>query len=164
MPTPDAPSNPKWHFHAALGAWLLPGLGHYILGQRQRGAILAATIGSLWLGGLLIGGIDVINRTDHTAWFIGQVLIAPSVAIDVYRAYALGQHPMEPGPDNDPPYELSFGRVEEQGILYTALAGLLNLLAAMDVLYCDPAQRRQAERHAQVTTRLARPGAVGDGR
>ena len=33
--------------------------------------------------------------------------------------------------------------VTEQGTLYTALAGMLNLLAMIDVLYCDAAARRR---------------------
>ena len=141
----------------------MPGLGHYMLGQRQRAAILAATIGSLWLGGLLVGGVDVINRSDHTFWFVGQVLVAPSAAVEVYRARALSQYKLrryntELSPYNNPPYALSFGRVEEQGILYTALAGLLNLLAVLDVLYCDPEGRRPPKRNAQVTTPLVRAG------
>ena len=35
----------------------------------------------------------------------------------------------------DATYEPSFGQVYEQGMLYTLLAGLLNLLAMMDVAH-----------------------------
>jgi len=151
------PAKPQWNVHAALAAWIIPGLGHYMLGQRQRGAVIAASIGFLWLGGLLIGGIDVINH--RRMWFLGQVLLFPSLAANVYRDFVLDRYAIRTEdsnlqPHNDPPYELSFGRVEEQGILYTALAGLLNLLAIIDVLYCDPVLRRQSERHAQVATRF----------
>ena len=46
-------------------------------------------------------------------------------------------------PKNHPPFEPAFGKTGEQGVLYTSLAGLLNLLAIMDVLYCDPEARRR---------------------
>ncbi len=148
----------SWHLVAAIGAWLLPGLGHCLLGERRRAAILAVSIGGLWLGGLLIGGIGVINH-EHAAdpskfnlWFLGQMLTAPSVAVDLIREHALEL-------DSDPNrsqaaavYEPSHGRVYEQGVLFTALAGLLNLLACMDVLYRDRVRRGDDKVPAQVAT------------
>jgi hypothetical protein len=122
---------------AALAAWVFPGLGHLILGQRQRGAILCVTIGVLWLSGMIIGGISVFDHREHPAWFIGQMLMAPSVVMD--RAIVDQLKPY-PGPIQtypQPVYEPSFGRVNEQGVLYTALAGLLNMLAVLDVLHQD---------------------------
>jgi len=42
------------------------------------------------------------------------------------------------GDGDRPAYEPSFGHIKEQGVLYTALAGLLNLLAILDVAYREP--------------------------
>jgi hypothetical protein len=39
----------------------------------------------------------------------------------------------------------ALGHAAEQGVLLTALAGLLNLLAIIDVSYCDPAFRRSMD-------------------
>lgn len=144
-PTPANEPN-RWHPHAAFAAWLLPGLGHFILGQRQRGAILCVTIGVLWLAGMIIGGISVFDHREHPAWFVGQMLMAPSVVMDVTIVTKLKPKagailPAESPDDPPPTYEPSFGRVNEQGVLYTALAGLLNLLAILDVLYQDPRLR-----------------------
>ena len=144
MSKPHTDPNPIFNPHAAVAGWVVPGLGHFILGQRKRGIILAVAILSLWLLGLFIGGISVIDRNDRTEgantrswWYYGQALIAPSIAVEMFRNNLK---------ENDPEaYEPSFGRMAEQGTLYTALAGMLNLLAIIDVLYCDPAYRRQRD-------------------
>lgn len=136
-----SPEPSNWHPAAALAAWILPGLGHFILGQKQRGAILCVTIGVLWLAGMIIGGISVFDHREHPAWFVGQMLMAPSVVMDQTIVLKLKPHAGPTRPESDPAYEPSFGRVNEQGVLYTALAGLLNLLAILDVIYQDPRQR-----------------------
>ncbi len=133
---------------AAAAGWVLPGLGHLLAGHVARGLLLATTLGSLWLGGLLIGGLSVVDRQADPAWFLGQALIAPSLVADRYRARLVAQHraahPDAPGgrlvPADTPPFEPSFGRARELGTLYTSLAGLLNLLAMLDVVY-RPAPR-----------------------
>lgn len=133
------PANtPRWSFAAAFLGWLLPGLGHFALGQPRRAVVLAVSIGTLWLAGLLIGGISVIDRNDHPAWFLGQMLIAPSFAANAYRAKLVAGHKGGFDPQDAPPFEPAFARAHEQGTLFTSLAGLLNLLAIIDVLYREP--------------------------
>ena len=56
-PDPDAPT-PRWRPGAAALAWLLPGLGHLALGERQRGLVLLVAISALYSAGLLIGSIS----------------------------------------------------------------------------------------------------------
>ena len=130
----------RWNVAAAFAGWLLPGLGHFLLGQSRRAVVLGTTIGTLWLGGLLIGGVSVIDHDDHPAWFLGQVLVAPSWAADVYRLSLVSEHDGGFAPEDDPPFEPAYGRAHEQGTLFTSLAGLLNLLAIIDVLYRDPSE------------------------
>lgn len=138
----DPTASPKWHFAGAIATWLIPGAGHFMLGQKGRGLILLASIGLLWVGGFFIGGVGVFDRKGHPVWFMGQMLIAPSVLVEGYHR-SLQTAGLPPRPD-DPagPYQPSFGHVHEQGVLYTALAGMLNLLAIMDVLYRDPKDAR----------------------
>ena len=124
-----------WNVVAAVLAWVLPGAGHLLLRQAGRGVLLAMTIGTLWLSGLLIGGISVVDRGDHPAWFLGQMLIAPSFVADAYRARLVREHGGSFAPDDDPPFEPAYGRAHELGTLFTSLAGLLNLLAIIDILY-----------------------------
>jgi len=149
---PDTPAarDAVWNVPAAIAAWVLPGLGHMLSGDLKRGIILAIAIGTLWAGGLLIGGISVIEsrspQDQFRPWFLGQALVAPSLIVeynhDRYRAATEGQPP-KPAPEGEPLalYEPAYGRPHEVGTLFTALAGLLNLLTILDVLYRSPAHR-----------------------
>ncbi len=159
---PSSPASP-WHFDAAIAAWLLPGLGHIYLGEFRRGAILGASIMVLWLAGFLIGGISVFDHTDNSLWFLGQDFLSPSLVADqvLQRVIKTSPGAGEPLPDQHPAYEPSFGRVSEQGILYTALAGLLNLLAILDVVYCD--ERFQAASSGSASAHLAPEESQGGG-
>ena len=145
----ESSTKVKWSPAAAAAAWLVPGLGHVVLGERARGAAIGLTIGLLWLGGVLIGGICVVDRQEHPAWFIGQAMTAPSLVADYVLRARLKPRYRPPG-EGRSSYEPSFGRANEQGILYTALAGLLNLLAILDVVYRDASHRS-----------MRRPGAPG---
>lgn len=142
--------SPKWHFAGAIAAWLIPGAGHLMLGQKGRAAILLASIGLLWLGGFFIGGVTVFDRKSHPVWFMGQMLVAPSVLVEGYHRSLQTPTGLPPRPD-DPtgPYQPSFGHIHEQGVLYTSLAGMLNLLAIMDVLYRDPTDHRHRYHYRQ---------------
>jgi len=112
-------------------------MGHVAIGQTYRGAVIGVTIGILWLSGLLIGGVNVIDRERSGIMYFGQVLLAPGVIIDLTMQNRLKSNdPQLPTRPHD--YEPSYGRVHEHGMLYTALAGLLNLLAIVDVLYREP--------------------------
>lgn len=62
---------------AALLAAIFPGLGHFYLGQLQRGVLVTAGVMGLYLTGLLIGGIQCVDRKDNYIWFLGQALVGP---------------------------------------------------------------------------------------
>ena len=142
-PTPDT-HQPVWNLPAAVAAWLVPGLGHLLAGHTQRGVILMVCIGGLWTVGLLVGGISVVHARNADGalrpWYMGQALIAPSVAVeythDKFRARTEGA---DPSPfDESIAFSPAYGRAAEVGTLYTALAGLLNLLAIIDIAYREP--------------------------
>jgi hypothetical protein len=150
LPDPDAPQDapdrpaPAWNLPAAVAGWLVPGLGHFLTGHTRRGVLLFLSIGGLWSAGLLVGGISVVQSRSSDGmlrpWYLGQAIVAPSIAIeyqhDRYRTQNAGQDP-DPT-DADIPYEPAYGRAYEIGTLYTALAGLLNLLAIVDIVYREP--------------------------
>ncbi|MEX2673020.1 MAG: DUF6677 family protein [Phycisphaeraceae bacterium] len=157
----DSPAErPPWPL-TALAAWLLPGLGHYLIGYRRRGLILGITILSLFAAGMLIGGIGVVNSERERLWFIGQTLIGPTApVVDLYRqslegrlGHQLDRHAEElrqvegfgaddarvlvnflESDEKVPAVRRSLGRVNELGTLYCTLAGVLNLLVILDVV------------------------------
>lgn len=119
--TPPAPLT-------ALCGWLVPGLGYWLLGERGRAIIIGFCVLAVFGGGLLIGGVRVVDAPTQLGmapllqkpWFIGQVLMGPvSVAAAIES-------------DHVDPSRVSHSRSWEIGTLYTAVAGMLNLLAIID--------------------------------
>lgn len=138
---------------AAILAWVWPGLGHISLGQRRRGFLVMFGVLFLFLGGVLIGGLDSVDRRDDRLWFLAQVLCGPLAIVADFANQALVK-PMPPdwvdryrqgdakvlaGLDAK-----SLGHVNEMGTLYSALAGLMNLVAILDAL--QPPNRRSGQR------------------
>ena len=154
----------------AVAGWIVPGAGYLLLGQVARGVTIGVTILFLFIAGVLIGGIRVIDVPGFTSlgekkivikpdpdklvgpsprewslrahplqtvfekpWYVGQVLAGPICLAASYLSVE-GAKPENPGAvvSRVPP---SHARVWEIGTLYTAVAGMLNLLAIIDSSY-----------------------------
>jgi hypothetical protein len=161
-----------------LAAWLVPGAGYWLLGQRVRAVVVGVTIIVLFLVGLLIGGVrelevpgysargkmlrvvshydrrterSVGTRTTDDAeegpwvltsrpldeirakpWSIPQIMAGP---LDLLcSAWSLHASQLQPNSEH-PIGARSHSRVNEIGVLYTAVAGMLNLLAIIDAAH-----------------------------
>ncbi len=138
---------------AAILAWLWPGLGHISHGELRRGLLIMFGVLFLFLGGVLIGGIDSVDRKDDRLWFLAQVLCGPiALVVDFTNQSKLKGLPddwvdrYERG-DAAVRTQLtrkSLGHVNEMGTLFSALAGLMNLVAILDALH--PPHRRDEMR------------------
>jgi hypothetical protein len=193
---PDtAQGKPKNPVVVAIAALLLPGLGYWLLGQRTRGLAVGVSIFCLFVLGVLIGGIRIVDppgygeygyhvmivqpslsseltmRVDPTSeaneanpllqagtggsaqvvgwalltqplgelsnkpWYIGQILCGP-ISLAMSAVAIVEAHPVDPSiappVSREPP---SHSRSWEIGTLYTAVAGMLNLLAIIDSAY-----------------------------
>ena len=140
----------------ALCGWILPGLSYWLIGQRTRAVVSGGVILATFVAGLLIGGIRVIDipgydpagqpkmvrvgRTETTfwalkydfkgevlnkPWYIAQSLVGPTNMLATWgslKAAAAG-------------HRMSTARVFDIGTLYTAVAGMLNLLVILDATY-----------------------------
>ncbi len=103
----------------------------------------------LFGSGLLIGGIDSVDRRDDRLWFLAQALCGPiAMGVDLANQAIVKTLPSdwkqryEQG-DQDVRVRLrqkGLGHVNEMGTLYSALAGLMNLVAILDALH--PVNRR----------------------
>jgi hypothetical protein len=185
------PSQSNSPFTVGLCAWLLPGGGYLVLGQRTRGITVGLSIIALFLMGLLIGGIRIMDppgwgqygymtqlvqrnvrtssgemiysyrvepldqdeeqnprkersdlplgwalRSDpmgeigEKPWYVGQILCGPitlaASAVSVREAR---------GTSDSPGLSVAHARSWELGALYTAVAGMLNLLVLIDAVY-----------------------------
>lgn len=112
-----------------LLAWLVPGAGHYALGERRRAAVIGVTVILTFLVGVYVGSIGVIDPVNAKPWYVAQIMTSPIVLL-LGRLSATGSYPV-------------FGRPNEIGQIYTSIAGLLNLLCVVNAVYT--ANLRNAE-------------------
>jgi hypothetical protein len=113
-------------------AWLLPGGGHYALGERRRAAVIFVAVLLTFLIGLYVGSIGVVDQTGARAWYFAQVLCSPAVLfVGTHVAHVQVLAEQNPGVV---PYRV-YGRPGEIGQIYTSIAGLLNLLCIVNAIY-----------------------------
>jgi hypothetical protein len=127
----DSASTRAFQPLAAILAWVVPGLGHWYLGQRVRALRIASGIAVLILGGLLIGGVDVVDSKEDRLWFIAQMGGGPVVlAIDTLNLkYVKSQ------PESEAASWRALGHVNSVGTLSIGLAGMMNVVVILDALY-----------------------------
>jgi hypothetical protein len=110
-----------------VASWLVPGAGYWLLGQRARGTAIGISVLCLFVLGMLIGGITVVDAPLSLAqisakpWFVAQILTGP---VSIAAAWLAGSVDV-----------VSHSRSFEIGTLYTAVAGMLNLLGIIDAGY-----------------------------
>lgn len=164
------PQQTDFNAQALIAACVLPGLGHFVRGEKQRAVYIAAGVLGLFFGGIFLGGVDVIDRREDKVWFIGQALVGPlAFGIDYYHQRHLkvfgpdmdsrstasrwrSAYPFE-GRDKDgapiiggvPPNTKSVGRMNELGTLSAALAGMINLIVIIDAGFPTIRPRRKSE-------------------
>ncbi len=131
----DRPTVPA--FVVAIAGWVLPGLGYALIGHRLRGLICGVTIVALFALGTLVGSVRVVEKPDLSGrgtllqkslvrpWFFGQIGVGP---ITIATAWAADAVSADPQLRTLRPH----ARMDEIPRLYTAVAGLLNLLVIID--------------------------------
>jgi hypothetical protein len=145
------PVAPSFRPAALIAAVLLPGLGHFLSGERLRGVLIACGVLGLFFGGMFIGGIDVIDSREDRIWFFGQACVGP-VAFGVDWVHQNKFKVIDPktkqlrsaNPDEGrdargfaiaggtPPNEKSINKVNDLGTLFATIAGMMNLIVILD--------------------------------
>ncbi len=107
-------------------AWLIPGAGHFLLKRQLHGIILLATIAGMFLTGILMQGRmfvpssgDLFTMVMTYGGFFGDLCNGLLYFLTVN---GLGYH-----------QEALPGAVHDYGTKFIVCAGLLNLLAVVDV-------------------------------
>jgi FtsH-binding integral membrane protein len=109
-------------FWAASLAWLIPGAGHWYLGDRKRAVIYFVAITLTFGIGILIGGaFSTVNLQSNTAWFFAEIFAGGYTLLSL----ALG---------NLPGAASSYGKTLDLATIYAGVAGLLNLLVIFDAM------------------------------
>ena len=141
---PQPHAEPIFSPGAFLLAWLWPGLGHISLGERKRGLLIMTGVLFLFMGGLFIGGVDVVDRRSDRLWFYAQAVCGPVA----FGADWVNQNYVKKLPDQDRNRLRSLGKVNEIGTLFCALAGLMNLIVILDALHYHPRRPAYAAEEA----------------
>ena len=100
-------------------AWLFPGLGHWAQGRKLRGAIVAGLLVGLFVLGCVLCEWTNLSRERHFYYWAGQFLLG----LPAMGAELLGF---------DRPVADAIPYVDA-GLLFGCVAGLLNVLAMLDV-------------------------------
>jgi hypothetical protein len=115
MSAPDRPSP----LVPVLLAWLVPGLGHLRLGRRWPALFVAASVLPLFVLGMWLAGFRNVSHEREPYYFVLHAFCAlPALVADLSTATVVVTDRL--------PFEAT-------GELYTAVAGLLNLMAVSDV-------------------------------
>ncbi len=102
-------------------AWLVPGLGHLLLGRRRRAAVFAVVIVVSFLVGLALQGEIILPRPgDPLSYLAAVASVGSGVLFVIAKAVGLGQ-----GVITAASYEY--------GNTFLLTAGLMNLLLLLDV-------------------------------
>ncbi len=117
---------------SAVASWLLPGLGHLLIGDRNRGLIFLIVISLTFWTGVAIGGVkNTVSPTDRTLWFAGQICAGGHALAALAWGHAI---PSAHEPETHAVSVIGYGRSEEVSVVYTAIAGMLNILVILDVM------------------------------
>lgn len=160
----------------AVAGWLVPGLGYFLIGERRRAAVASFTIILLYVLGLFIAGVRVIevpgyddqngmqirmfqnqrilprdsrypaagsalmnggflSEIANKPWFVGQVLAGPIALASAAISVDLAQIGANNTYQTQSQYPRPHAPMEMVGTLYTAIAGMLNLLVIIDASY-----------------------------
>ena len=133
----DRPQETNLLFPLVVGlaGWFVPGAGHFIVGERIRGTIIFLTITALFVTGLYIGSMGVVDSVNQHLWYIGQMLTSPLVLAIARINPSVGGMPKYP----------SYGRPFEIGQIYTTIAGMLNVLCIVNAIYMAYTGKQQPE-------------------
>lgn len=117
-------------------SWIAPGAGHFLLGQRWRGIAFFLTIAATFAAGLLITEGHAVSLSEHRLAFFAQLFagipFGVGYALDTIRASVTD------GTSARFLTEPPSGSVNaviaaiDLGLVFTMVAGLLNLLLALD--------------------------------
>ena len=113
---------------AAILAWLLPGLGHWWIGEWKRAIIFFVATGVTFWGGVAVAGVrSTVRPKENGLWIAAHLCMGTQALVALYIGNDYAGRPDEaqlraPWPSSD------------IGVVYAGVAGLLNLLIILDAL------------------------------
>jgi hypothetical protein len=131
---------------AGVCGWLIPGAGYWLIGERKRALVIAIAITALFVTGLYIGSIGVIDPVNETLSFYAQILASPAVFYLDHLSRQMWQASGHTTQFESQKRLLVFARPNEIGQIYTSVAGMLNLLCVLTtILMADAKLNKKGE-------------------
>lgn len=120
-----------------IAGFLLPGAGHAVYGERRRGALIGSTIVLLFMLGVLIAGVRVVEFPDMEAPgnLLSRLMTSPTFDCAAFAgpiAFAAGAISKSYASNPNTAQFIVHSRLYDIGGLYIGVAGGLNLLAMID--------------------------------
>ena len=102
-----------------IAGWLVPGAGHFLLGKWIRGTLLAVAILAMFIMGLAMQG-KLYTSAEDILGILGMAGdLGSGLLYMVSRAAGLGAQPTQT-------------TIADYGKVFIVVAGLLNIIAAVD--------------------------------
>ena len=117
---------------AGAAAWVVPGAGYWVLGDKRRALVVCVTVVLTFCLGLYIGSIGVIDSVHAKPWYVAQLMNGPAVIPIAKHVARTNSYPV-------------YARPAEIGQIYTSIAGLLNLLCIVNAVYMAHSRQTQQE-------------------
>ena len=128
---------------AGLLAWLIPGAGHFFIGERTRGVILFVVVTLTFWTGVAVGSVQgTVAPHSRTLWFAAQL----GTGGNALAGYALHGWVDPESARARKPIARGNWLSAEVGVHYTGVAGLLNLLIIFDAIARADASQRAGRR------------------
>lgn len=112
---------------AFLAAWLVPGLGHVLVGKPKKALFFALALGATYVFGLWLSGWRAVSFADNPFYHVGQYGSGLTSLLGVL----LGDPKAFPRDDMPKSWF-------DPGLLYVCAAGLLNLVVTLNILDIRP--------------------------
>lgn len=154
MAEPSGAQGPKTTdpARALLASWLLPGAGHWVIGQRGRAALFGATVAAVFLAGLWMGGLATVSVYGHKWAFLLQIFDGPLAMLAAaahHAAQYLAGHPevaILPAATVAKLADTSPSALADLGMTFTLVSAAFNVLVMADAFYqADRPEEPKAE-------------------
>lgn len=119
---------------AAILAWALPGGGHYFLGHRALGVVLFAAISFPYWTGMALGGVLSSANPSYNKWLFLAEMGVGGYTAPAYMACRAVETRVRAMPEGQRAQYMSYYPESDVSTIYLAAAGLLNILAVLDVI------------------------------
>ena len=132
--TPEPTATAKT-IQVGLLAWIIPGAGHWLLGQRGLAIAFFLAISLPYATGLAIGGVKNFASPTANRWlFLAELPIGGYTVPAYFASQAVERKVRALGGNVNLTEYVAYYPGSDVAQIYLAAAGLLNILAILDAL------------------------------